>query len=257
MPDRKIDATWTDTLKGKPALYFSILLAVGVLVPFRAQSQSASEIYKRMSDMYAYAKSYQGTVVRIQKGETSDGKSASQTVTIKIAFKAPNKYFVNTMTSVNVSGKAQSFDQTMVCNGKASFTFSTSRKLYQREQIPNENMLSHFFALLTLENGFEVLPDSKLDGRPVFVLKPRLPLKGSATDLANAKKIKINMLIDKQSYQLLKITMESPTGNLVQTVSGQTVNGIVPESMFAWTPPANYKEFKSPAGPIIGPKVPH
>lgn len=257
MSNRTFVVHRTPTLTGKPVIYIAATLAVafGALAPAPARAQAASDVYKKMSDVYSYAKSFQGTITRVEKAKTPDGKAASQTVTVKIAFKAPNKYVVTNTRAVNVGGKSQSSVQTMVTDGKTLFMYVPDKKLYQRGQIPNENMLSRFFALLNPVNGFSLLPETNLDGRPAFVLKPNMPLKGTPTEIANAKKVKINVLIDKQNYHFLKMIIESPNGNLVQTVSGQSVNGAVPDSIFAWTPPAGYKEFKAPAA-SGGPAVP-
>ena len=258
MSDRKFAVHRTTKLTGKPVIYFASLLAIvsGTLAPVTAHAQAAADIYKKMSDVYAYAKSFKGSIVRVDQGKTPDGKSASQTVTMKIAFKAPNKYVVRNIKAINVGGKSQSSDQTMITDGKSLFMFSPEKKLYQRGQIQNENMLARFFALLNPTNGFSLMPESTVNGRAVFVLKPTLPVKGTPQELANAKKVKINIMIDKQNYQFLKMTISSPTGNLTQSVTEQVVNGTVSDSVFNWNPPAGYKEIKAPTAPSGGPSIP-
>jgi outer membrane lipoprotein-sorting protein len=248
----------TPTLTGKSVIYFAAVLAVitSVLAPIPGYAQSASEVYKKMASLYSNAKSYQGTIVRVQTGKAPDGEPAVQTVTLKIQFKAPNRYFVNNLTSVSIGSKRQSSDQTMVCDGKKLYIFSSEQKLYHRGQIPNENMLSNFFALLTAANGFRLLPETTVNGRTAFVIKPNLPLKATLTQLANAKKVKITVMIDKQNFQFLKIAFESASSNLTQSVSGQVVNGSISDSVFVWTPPAGYKEEKAQTGPTSGPVVP-
>ena len=236
----------TMTLIGKPVIYFTATLAVaaGALAPITARAESASDIYKKMTDVYANAKSYQGTIIRIEKGKTKDGKPASKTVSVRISFKAPNKYNVSNTTSVTASGKTQSTGQTMVTDGKVLFMYATDKKLYQHGQVPNENMLSRFFALLPAANGFMLQPDTTLDGHAVYDLRPNIPAKGTAAEIAATKNVKIDILIDKKSYQFLKMTIASPNGSLIQTVNDQAVNGSIADSAFTWTPPAGYKEFK-------------
>ncbi len=248
----------TPNLTGKPVIYFaiSLIVAVTALKPRPADAQSASQLYKKMADVYTYAQSYQGTIVRVEKGRMPNGKSATQTVTVKVSFKAPNKYFVNTMKSANIGGMSQNSNQTTVTDGKSLFTFSPEKKLYQRGQIQNENLLSRFFAQINPVSGFMLLPDSTVNGRTAFVFKPNLPLKGTPAELANAKKIKITLMIDKLNYQFLKMTIESANGNLIQSVSGQVVNGSIPDSVFVWTPPPGYKEVKAQTAPSSGPIVP-
>ncbi len=248
MSNRKFVVHRTSTLTGKPVIYFAATLAVafGALTPTPVNAQSATEIYKKMSDVYATAKSFQGTIVRSEKVKTKDGKLATQMVSVKINFKAPNKYLVTNTKAVNVGGKSQTSSQAMVTDGKTLYMYSPDRKLYQRGQVPTENMLSRFFSLLNPVNGFALLTNSNLNGRAVFVLAPNLPTKGTPAEIANAKKVKISLLIDKQNYQFLKMTIDSPNGNLVETISGQAVNGAVSDSVFVWTPPASYKEFKPP-----------
>jgi outer membrane lipoprotein-sorting protein len=258
MSNRKFVVPRTTTLTGKPVIYFgaALALAFSALAPIPAHAESASVIYKRMSDVYAFAKSFQGTIVRSENGKTPDGKPATQVVTVKVSFKAPNKYLVVNSKAVNVGGKSQTTGQTMVTDGKALYMFAADKKLYQKGQIPNENMLSRFFALLNPVNGFTLLPDSTVNGHPAFVLKPNLPVKGTPTELANAKKVTVNLLIDKQTYQFLKMTITSANGSLTQSVNGQVLNGNIPDSVFAWTPPAGYKELKSQSAPGGGPTIP-
>jgi len=246
------------TLTGKPVIYFAATLAVavGALAPISARAESASEIYRKMTDVYSNAKSYQGTIIRMEKGKTKDGKPASKTVTVKIIFKAPNKYNVANTTSVTAQGKTQSTGQTMVTDGKVLFMYSPDRKLYQHGQIPNENMLSRFFALLPAANGFMLQPDTTLDGHAVYDLRPNIPAKGTAAEIAATKNVKVDILIDKKTYQFLKMTVASPNGSLIQTVNGKSVNGSVADSSFSWTPPAGSKEFKPQAAPSGGPTVP-
>lgn len=256
MSNRKFAVHRTPTLTGNPVIYFAAALvaAVMALAPNPAHAQSASEVYKKMSDVYAAAKSFQGTILRIEKGKTPDGKSASQTVTVKINYKAPNKYFVNNIRSVNAGGKSQNSNQTMVTDGKSLIMFSPDKKVYQRGQVQNQNTLSSFFALLNPANGFAILPSTTVNGRSAFVLKPNAPTKGTPADIAKAKKVKISLMVDKQNYQFLKLTIESDNGQLTQTVSGQMVNGKIPDSLFVWTPPAGYKEVTAqpaPGGPTV------
>jgi outer membrane lipoprotein-sorting protein len=258
MSNRKFAEIRTTTLTGKPVIYFAASLAtsLGAFAPNSAHAQSASDVYKKMSDVYAYAKSFQGTIVRTESGKGPDGKPATQVVTVKISFKAPNKYNINNTKSVTVSGKTQSSGQSMVTDGKALYMFAPERKLYQRGQIPNENMLAKFFAVLNPANGFTMLPDSKVNGRAAFVLKPNVPTKGNPAEIANAKKVTVNVLVDKQTYEFLKMTISGANGSLTQTVNGQVLNGAVPDSVFVWSPPAGYKEVKPQAAPSGGPVIP-
>lgn len=246
MSNRKFVVHRTTTLTGKPVIYFAAALAVaaGACAPVAARAQAASDIYKKMSDVYSFAKSYQGTIVRTRKGKTPDGKPASRIETVHISFKAPNKYLVNNTVAVSVGGKNQKSDQMMTTDGKALYMYSAEKKMYQRGQILNENILGRFFALLNPVNGFALLPDTTVNGRAAFAIKPNMPTKGTPEQLANAKKIAITIMIDKQNYQFLKMTIVSANGSDTQAVNGQTVNGPVPDNIFSWTPPAGYKEIK-------------
>lgn len=246
----------TSTLTGKPVFYFAATLAMtaGALLPLQAQAQSASDVYKKMSDVYAYAKSFQGTIMRSESGK-ANGQAATQNVTVKVSFKAPNKYLLDKKQTVVVGGKSQSASQIMVTDGKALYMYVPDKKIYQRGQVQNANMLTQFFALLKPENGFMMLPETTVNGHAAYALQPNVPTKGPAEQIANAKKVKIVILIDKKNYQFLKMTIVGPTGSLSQTVSGQVVNGNVADSLFNWTPPAAYKEIKpQPTGG--GPTIP-
>lgn len=258
MSNRKFAVHWTTNLTGKPVIYFAatVALAFCTLAPVTARAQTASVIYKKMSDVYSFAKSYQGTIVRMEKGKGPDGKSASQTVTVKITFKGPNKYLVNNLKSITVGGKSQTVDQVMVTDGKGLYMYSPDKKVWQRGVVQNENLLGRFFALLNPVNGFKLLPETTVNGRPAFAIQPNVPTTGTPEQLANAKKVKISVMIDKQTYQFVKMTIASSNGSLTQTAIGQTVNGPVSDSVFNWTPPASYKEIKGAPAPSGGPTVP-
>ncbi len=244
----------TTIMKEKPVNYCAVVLAVvfGIFALSSARAQSASDVYKKMTDIYANAKSFQGTIVRVEKGTRPDGKRGTQTVTIKIWFKAPNKYVVNNVTSATISGRSKSSDKTMVTDGKSLFMYSRSEKAYQRGQIPNENMLSRFFAVLNPVNGFLLLPETTVKGRATFVLKPDMPTKGVPTERANAK---VTIIIDKQNSQFLKLTIVTANGTLIQSANDQLMNINIPDSIFVWTPPTDYKEVKPPPSiPSTNPK---
>ena len=258
MSNRKFAVHRTTNMTGKPVIYFaaSLALACCTLAPVTARAQSASEVYKKMTDVYSLAKSFQGTIVRKEIGKTPDGKAATQTVTIKINYKGPNKYLVSNLRSVSVGGKTQTTDQVMVTDGKSLYMYAPDKKVWQRGQIQNENMLSRFFAVLNPTSGFALLPETTVNGRAAFAIKPNVPTTGTPEQLANAKKVKISVMIDKLTYQFVKMTISSASGSLVQSTVGQTVNGNVPDSLFNWTPPAKYKEVKGGGAPSVGPTVP-
>ena len=225
MSNRNFVMPQTTTLTGRPVIYFAAVLAVaaGTLTPVTARAQAAADVYKKMSDLYAHSKTYQGTIVRVEKGKMPNGKPASQTLTIKIKYKSPNKYVVENKKAVSMGGKSQTTDQFMVTDGKGLFMYSPEKKLYQRGPIQNDNLLTRFFGLLNPINGFTMLPASNVNGRAVFVLKPNAPTKGTPEQLANAKKVSVAIMIDKQSYQFVRLSIQSASGSLVQTATGQTV----------------------------------
>jgi outer membrane lipoprotein-sorting protein len=254
MSNRKFVVPQITNFPGKPVSYLTAVLVVGanVLVPVTASAQAASLIYKRMTDLYSYATSYQGTINRVEKGKLPNGKSASQTLTVNISFKAPNNYVVESKKAIDLGGKSESSLQIIVANGQGLFVYFPDKKEYQRGPVQNENLLSRFFAQLNPVNGFLLLPEATVNGHPAFVLKPNLPAKATPEQLANAKRLKIVIAIDKKNYQLLRLTIESPHGYLTQTATGQTVNGSIPDSLFVWVPPVGYKEIKSPTTNILG-----
>jgi outer membrane lipoprotein-sorting protein len=258
MSNRTLVVPRIPAVTGKPVLYFvaALTVAAGALAPVTARAQTAVDVYKKMSDVYAKAKSYQGTIVRVEKRKMPDGKAASQTLTVKISYKAPNKYSVENKKSVTVGSKSESTDQFMVTDGKGLFMYAPDKKVYQRGKVQNDNLLARFFGLLNPVNGFVMQPASTVNGRPVFVLKPNMPVTGTAAQMANAKKVKVAIMIDKQTYQFLKLAIESPEGSLTQSAVSQTVNGNVPDSLFVWSPPAGYKEVTPPPAPTGGAPMP-
>ena len=226
-------------------LFTASALALASLAgaPGAARAQgNASDIYKKMTAVYANAKSYQGTVIRQEKGMTPQGKPATQTTTIKINYKAPNKFLVANTTRSSSGAKTVVVHQSLVSDGKSMVMFTPDQKLFQRAPVPVENTLTRFFALLNPTIGFTLQPDSSFNSRPAYVLKPNIPPNLNAQQLEQAKKANILLLIDKKTFQFLKLTISSAKGSLVQSASGQTLNGAISDSVFIWTPPASYKE---------------
>ncbi len=241
------------------SLFASTLLAVlytaSTPLPAGAQANGA-DIYKKMTDVYSNAKAYQGTITRLEKGQTPQGKPATQTTTVKINFKAPNKFLVANTTSGASAGKSVTMHQSMVCDGKSLVMFSTDKKLYQKAPAPTDNTLARFFAVLNPTVGFTLQPETTVNSRPAYVLKPNVPANLTPQQKEQAKKVKILLMVDKQTYQFLKLTIDSGKGSLVQTVTGQVLNGTVAESQFSWTPPAGYKEQTPPPSTGGAPSIP-
>jgi outer membrane lipoprotein-sorting protein len=258
MSNRNFVANRAAQLTGKPVIYFAATLAAAsfAFVPITARAQSAADIYKKMSDVYANAKSYQGTIVQTNIGKSQDGKAARQTVKVNINYKAPNKYNIVNNRTVTVGPTTQTDSQGMVSDGKSVYMYAPSKKLYQRAPVQNQSILARFFAQLKASNGFTLLPATTVNGRAAYVLKPNAPTQGSPAEIANAKNVNIAVMIDKQNYHLLKMTLVSPSGSMSQMVSNQVVNGNIPDSAFAWTPPAGYKEFVPPPAPNGAPGGP-
>lgn len=246
----------TTPLTGKPVFYFAVALGFSALAPMSAQAQAASDVYKKMNDVYSYAKSYQGTMTRSEVGKTQDGKSVSLLLVVKINFKAPNKFNVTYTRTVKANGKTQTNVNQMITDGKSMYLLVPEKKMYQRGPVQNENLLSRFFAPWSPANGFTLLPETKVDGRPAFAIKPNLPPNAKPEDVAKMKTANFQILIDKKNYQFLKLTLTGPNGTMNQTVSGQVLNGSVPDSLFVWSPPAGYKEVKPPTQSGAAPTIP-
>jgi outer membrane lipoprotein-sorting protein len=95
------------------------------------------------------------------------------------------------------------------------------------------------------------LADRNVGGNPVFVLQSSR--SGQSPDGKGSFSMKATALIDKETYVLRQITLEASQsqGNqkVAQTINftvlSQKINPNLPDSVFAFKPPAGAKEIKA------------
>lgn len=229
-----------------------------------AGAQSAADILKKSEALYTKAASYQGSLVIKTSGKDQNGKPATLTQTQVIKYVGPNKVRVQVSAIGTGSAKAQAanLSSTTVSDGKTFTIYNSSLKQYVKQPAPPALSVRQLLARVlpaSTSQGLKLVAPSQVAGRPVFVLelKPAPPPNLTAQQKAEYAKMKpLQLMIDKQNYQLLKIRQTAANGSVDISLNGQTFKPNLPGSTFAFTPPAGAKEFVPPANPPGGPGAP-
>ncbi len=221
-------------------------LSLWALCPGRARAETGDEIYQKMQAVYAGAKTFQGVLIRKKTLPGPDGKSTTQTTTLELKFKAPDKWVMkNTVAGPGVPGGT--VIEVMVSDGKTVIVSAAASKSYQK--LPLKPIaLSQFVSVLNPKDGVSLLPGTTVDGRPAYVLSPNLPKDLTPEQKAGVKGVKAALTIDKQNYHFIQMTVSGPKGSQEHVLSAQTLDGPLPDSLFVPTPPAGFKEEKPPGG---------
>jgi len=257
---------------------FSMSVTIGAASMLFAHSalagESASDILKKMADVYTKAKSYQVTVTTMQTGKNPQGKPFTVTQTEHIWYQTPNMFHKS--VKLAGTGSAPGAEQLkqrqgeIYSDGKTATMYVPSKKMYQKQPVPPTVMLAQLVDLLRLvpsgaREGVTLLPNSAtVGGRPVYIieLKPVMPknLKPEQQKqyTAGVKQFKQfpRFLVDKQNYNLLEYSLSTVAGSAKVDLGSQVFGGNIPANLFAFTPPPGSKEFKAPTPPPGGPGVP-
>ena len=242
----------------------SALILTGM--PHAANAQNPQDILKKLVGVYKSATTFQGTVITQISGKDPQGKTLSAIQSQAIKYKSPNKMRMEVTQSGTGQLAAQmkkAGKQTAVSDGKTAILYSSGTNQYMK--IPSRPQQS-LVDLMRLQlpptvPGATLEHDATVNGRAAFVVKitPRLSpdiakLPPDQQKLAQAqfKQTKPTLLmVDKQNYHLLKIERTVGTTKSVTTYN-HTLNAAIPDSAFAFTPPAGAKEMKPQAQPPMG-----
>ncbi len=236
------------------------LPALGVLcLPGAAHAgdAQATAVLKKMQALYQTAKTYKGTTRGTQSGKGPDGKVSSLTTTQEIRYKSPNRFLIKLSFSGGTGQAAQvnGTTQTVACDGKTIYQYSSKLNQYRKQPAPptiqRPGPLSINFDSIVADA--KMLPSTSVGGRPAFVIQAERPMPPNVPpDKAAQIKplLKFNILVDKSTYYLLRIC--GPKGENATDFTDQAINAALPDSAFAFVPPAGAKLFVPPATPAPG-----
>lgn len=229
---------------GRGLFAVALLGFAGAAVPAHADL-SASEIIAKMNAIYSTAKSFKGSTIMQSSGKGPDGKPFTVTATQQVAYKSPNQFRVQvTASGTGAASKASGNSQTVVSDGKTMYMYLPARKQYIKRPAPPQVPIQRIVQINVNGQNAKLMPASTVNGRPAYIVQimPMLPPTLTAQQKQLVKPSLI--AVDKQNFHLLRITQG---GNAqVMTFTGQTVNGNLPASVFAFSPPAGATEFKQP-----------
>ncbi|GIV19195.1 MAG: hypothetical protein KatS3mg023_0946 [Armatimonadota bacterium] len=241
--------------------FFACLLAASVVfASLPGSAQDVQSILSKVADVYKNAKSYQAQA-SLTETRQMGGQQQKRTSTISTKYKAPNKV----VTIVRGSDNRQ-----MYSDGKTMYIYSPKDKEYMKMPAPvsfaqmagmsgvGSGDPSQIGAQLQaiFANGGKKLPDRNIGGKPVFVLQSTR--SGQSQDGKSSFNMKATAFIDKATYMLRQLTLEATQSQGAQkaaqviqvTFASQQINPNLPDSVFAFKPPAGAKErqIKPPPG---------
>ena len=236
-------------------LLTAVALAAASSVVPPAGAQTVQDVLKKVDAVYAKAKSYQGSLVAKRTGK-AQGKAFTLTQTQQIKYVSPNLFRVEvSVAGTGAAAAAKNSGSTVVSDGKNIYVYSPAQKQYMKQaappQLPLRQLLASVIPGASTANAKLAAPTS-VNGRPAFVLeiKPQAPPTMTPEQKTKFAQLKpIQVMVDKQSYQVVKIHQSAAEASLDVSFTGQTVNPSIPNTTFAWTVPAGAKEFVRPAAP--------
>jgi len=229
---------------------FALPALCALWLPVAAHADAQAEtVLKKMQTLYQTAKSYKGTVKSVQSGKTQDGKPYTLTTTQQIRYKLPNMFWVHVSYSggTGAAASANGTSQTVACDGKMVYQYRSNLNQYVKQPArltpPKLGPAAINLDLTTAK----MLPPSNVAGHAVYIIQVDQPMPASvpADKVAQVKPLlKVNVAIDKSNYYLLRVAR--PTGEGETDFTDQAVNGSLPDSSFAFVPPAGAKPFTPP-----------
>jgi outer membrane lipoprotein-sorting protein len=237
-----------------------VALSATAAVALPAGAQTAQDILKKVENVYAKANSYQGSMTIKQSGKGRDGKPATVTQTQQIKYQGPNKVRVQVTATGTGSAAADApkVNSTVVSDGKSMYVYNIAMKQYMKRPAPPTFPLRQLLATVipnSATQNVKLLAPATVAGRPVFVLEIKQTLPPNAPPETKAQFAKVKpaqVMIDKQSYQVVRIRRSAAENSLEVTFGPQSFNKPLPGSTFAFTPPPGVKEFVPPANPAGG-----
>ncbi|MCS6948895.1 MAG: DUF2092 domain-containing protein [Armatimonadota bacterium] len=220
-----------------------------------SHAQDVQAILTRVAEAYRNAKSYQAQATLTQTRQ-GGGQQQRRSSTISTKYKAPNK--VVTILQGNETMQVYS-------DGKTMYIYSPKEKQYMKmpapaslAQMPGMSgvgsgdptqigaQLQAIFA-----NG-KKLADRNVGGKPAFVLQSTQSQQSQ--DGKTSFQLTATAFIDKATYLLRQLSIQATRSQgaqkVVETITvnfaSQQINPNLPDSVFAFKPPAGAKEVTPP-----------
>ncbi|HLV81888.1 MAG TPA: DUF2092 domain-containing protein [Chthonomonadaceae bacterium] len=237
-----------------------VLTAISLTGLQAARADEAQDLLRKMNSLYTGARSYAGTVTIHTNGKSPQNGQAYTVTTIKrVRYKSPNQLHLD--LSVNGTGALARMTQNglVVSNGHTIFQYSPQQKQYVKNAAPPRIMLPQVLNLPNLPSAtFKVVGSTTVNGHAASELEARLkmPTLPPNTTPQTRQRIEqqiqkpVRLVIDRQNGALLHLSQETMGGAITIDYTGQTFNGSIPASAFAFKPPAGAKPFtpSAPAG---------
>ena len=226
-------------------------LVVGAMLFASAPShaQDVQTILSKVAAAYKNAKSYQAQATMTQVRQMGSQKQQN-TSTITTKFKAPNKM----VTVVEGKDRLQVYS-----DGKTMYIYLPQEKEYMKGPAPASLAMagSGFGSGDPSQIGVQLqamfgtnakLADRRVGGKPVFVIQSTQSQQ--SPDGKSSLKMTATALIDKATYVVRQIIIEGTRSmgaqkmveNITITFASQQINPNLPDSVFAFRPPAGAKE---------------
>ncbi|GIV16789.1 MAG: hypothetical protein KatS3mg022_2224 [Armatimonadota bacterium] len=233
-----------------------------LLASIPSHAQDIQTILNKVAAAYKSAKSYQAQA-SLTETVRMGGQQQKRSSTISTKYKAPNKMVTVVQGNENLQ---------IYSDGKTMYIYSPKNKEYVKMPAPasfaqmagmsgvGSGDPSQIGAQLQamFASGGKKLPDRNIGGKPVFVLQSTR--SGQSQDGKSSFNMTATAFIDKATYMLRRLTLEATqsqgTQKVAQTINiifaSQQINPNLPDSVFAFKPPAGAKERTTqtpPGGP--------
>jgi len=236
-------------------------MVLWAIVPGHAQD--VQTILNKVAAAYKNAKSFDARITMTQTLKEGSRKQQS-TSTITTKFKAPNKV----VTIIEGDQRLHVYS-----DGKTMYIYSPKQKEYMKQPAPasfvqgsgigagDPSQIGVQLQALFAANA-KKLADRSVGGKPAFVIQSTQ--SGQSPDGKGSFKMTATALIDKASYMVRQIVIDgyesmgtrTAVNNLTITFASQQINPSLPDSVFAFKPPAGAKERPMQAMPPGGPPAP-
>ncbi|MCS6831009.1 MAG: DUF2092 domain-containing protein [Armatimonadota bacterium] len=238
--------------------FFACLLALSLAAAsLPGSAQDVQTILSKVAAAYKNAKSYQAQA-SVSETRLIGGQQQKRSSTISTKYKAPNKM----VTIVQGSDNLQ-----MYSDGKTMYIYSPKDKEYMK--MPAPASLAQAGGMSSIGSGDpsqigvqlqaifgnagKKLPDRNIGGKPVFVLQATQ--SGQSQDGKGSFNVTATAFIDKATYMLRQLSLQATQTQGAQkvaqtitvTFASQQLNPSLPDSVFAFKPPAGAKERQMPA----------
>lgn len=248
----------------KTRLFACVLAGALLLASARGHAQDVPTILNKVVAVYKNAKSYQAQA-SISQSMKMGSQQRKQSTTISTKYKAPNKV----ATIIQGPQSLQVYS-----DGKTMYVYSPTEKEYMK--MPAPTSLAQPGGMGAVSGGdpsqmgaqlqaifgknAKKLPDKSVGGKPAFVIQSSQ--SGKSPDGKASFQMTVTAFIDKATYMLRQLVLNSTQSQgeqkMVQTITisfaSQQINPSLPDSVFAFKPPAGAKERQMQSAPGgIGP----